>query len=96
MRSDWWKFNECMMSGTRSPVKYIRRGEEGVRATDLGPSENQARCSRFSDSHSKTFHMRTPLFSGHFYWSRECPLTGGLLVICITLHLLEFCLAISL
>ena len=42
MRSDWWKFNECMMSGTRSPVRYIRRGEEGVRASDLGPSENQA------------------------------------------------------
>ena len=42
MRSDWWKFNECMMSGTRSPVRYIRRGEEEVRASDLGPSENQA------------------------------------------------------
>ena len=42
MHSDWWKFNECMMSGTRSPVRYIRRGEEGVRASDLGPSENQA------------------------------------------------------
>ena len=42
MRSDWWKFNECMVSGTRSPVRYIRRGEEGVRASDLGPSENQA------------------------------------------------------
>ena len=24
-------------------MKYIRRGEEGVRASDLGPSENQAR-----------------------------------------------------
>ena len=23
-------------------MKYIRRGEEGVRASDLGPSENQA------------------------------------------------------
>ena len=42
MRSDWWKFNECMMSGTRSPVRYIRRGQEGVRASDLGPSKNQA------------------------------------------------------
>ena len=42
MHSDWWKFNECMMSGTRSPVRYIRRGEEGVRASDIGPSENQA------------------------------------------------------
>ena len=42
MRSDWWKFNECMMSGTRPPVRYIRRGEEGVRASDLGPSEKQA------------------------------------------------------
>ena len=44
MRSDWSKFNECMMQGTRSPVRYIyiRRGEEGVRASDLGPSENQA------------------------------------------------------
>ena len=26
----------------RPPVRYIRRGEEGVRASDLGPSENQA------------------------------------------------------
>ena len=43
MRSDWWKFNDCMVSGTRSPVRYIRRGEEGARASDLGPSENQAR-----------------------------------------------------
>ena len=42
MRSDWWKFNESMTSGTRPPVRYIRRGEEGVRASDLGPSENQA------------------------------------------------------
>ena len=41
MRSDWWKCNECMMAG-RSPVRYIRRGEEGVRASGLGPSENQA------------------------------------------------------
>ena len=23
-------------------MKYIRRGEEGVRASDIGPSENQA------------------------------------------------------
>ena len=42
MRSDWWKFNESMTSRTRPPVRYIRRGEEGVRASDLGPSENQA------------------------------------------------------
>ena len=42
MHSDWGKFNECMMSGTRSPVRYISRGEEGVRASDLGPFENQA------------------------------------------------------
>ena len=42
MRSDWWKHNECIMSGTRPPVKYIRWGEEGVRANDLRPSENQA------------------------------------------------------
>ena len=44
MRSDWWKFNESMTSGTRPPVRYIRRGEEGVRASDLGLSENQAIC----------------------------------------------------
>ena len=44
MRSDWWKFNERMTSGTRPPVRYIRRGEEGVRASDLGPSENQAKA----------------------------------------------------
>ena len=31
-----------MTSGTRDPTKYIRRGEEGERASDLGPSENQA------------------------------------------------------
>ena len=31
-----------MTSGTRPPVRYIRWGEEGVRASDLGPSENQA------------------------------------------------------
>ena len=42
MRSDWWKFNDSMTSGTRPPVRNIRRGEEGVRASDLGPSENQA------------------------------------------------------
>ena len=42
MRSDWWKFNESMTSGTRPPVRNIRRGEEGVRTSDLGPSENQA------------------------------------------------------
>ena len=30
------------MSGTRDPTNYIRRGEEGVRASDPGPSENQA------------------------------------------------------
>ena len=30
MRSDWWKFNESMTSGTRPPVRFIRRGEEGV------------------------------------------------------------------
>ena len=42
MRSDWWKFNECMTSGTRPPTKHIRQGEEGVRVSDLGPSENQA------------------------------------------------------
>ena len=49
MRSDWWKFNESMTSGTRPPVRNIRRGEEGVRASDLGPSENQA----------KTCHVRS-------------------------------------
>ena len=42
MRSDWWKFNESMTSGTRPPVRNIRRGEEGMRASDLGQSENQA------------------------------------------------------
>ena len=45
MHSDWWKFNESMTSGTRPPVRNIRRGEEGVRASDLRPSENQARAS---------------------------------------------------
>ena len=36
-------FKQTMTSGTRDSMKYIRRGEEGVRASDLGPSENQAR-----------------------------------------------------
>ena len=35
-------FKQTMTSGTRDSMKYIRRGEEGVRASDLGPSENQA------------------------------------------------------
>ena len=42
MHSDWRKFNECMTSETRPPTKYIRQREEGVRVSDLGPSENQA------------------------------------------------------
>ena len=37
-------FKQTMTSGTRDSMKYIRRGEEGVRASDLGPSENQASC----------------------------------------------------
>ena len=36
-------FKQTMTSGTRDSMKYIRRGEEGVRASDPGPSENQAR-----------------------------------------------------
>ena len=35
-------FKQTVTSGTRDLMKYIRRGEEGVRASDLGPSENQA------------------------------------------------------
>ena len=35
-------FKQTMTSGIRDSMKYIRRGEEGVRASDLGPSENQA------------------------------------------------------
>ena len=35
-----------MTSGTRDPTKYIRRGE---RASDLGPSENQATSPLVSD-----------------------------------------------
>ena len=42
MCSDWWKFNECMTSRTRPPVRYIRWGEEEVRASDLGLSVNQS------------------------------------------------------
>ena len=37
-------FKQTMTSGTRDPTKYIRQGEEGVRASDLGPSGNQARA----------------------------------------------------
>ena len=36
-------FKQTMTSGTRDPTKYIRRGEEGVRASDLGTSKSQAR-----------------------------------------------------
>ena len=35
-------FKQTMTSGTRDSMKYIRRGEEGVRASDPEPSENQA------------------------------------------------------
>ena len=35
-------FKQTMTSGTRDSMKDIRRGEEGVRASDPGPSENQA------------------------------------------------------
>ena len=58
MRSDWWKFNESMTSGTRPPVRYIRRGEEGGRASDLGPSENQATISwEVKKNHSDSFSL---------------------------------------
>ena len=56
MLSDWWKFNECMMSGTRPPVRCIRQGEEGVRASHLGPSQNQASAdSEYTVSVSSNF-----------------------------------------
>ena len=35
-------FKQTMTSGTRDPTKYIRRGKEGVRVSDVGVSENQA------------------------------------------------------
>ena len=56
MCSDWWKFNECMMSGTRSPVRNIRQGEEGVTASDLGLSENQA-IKKGCEQHLNFWHM---------------------------------------
>ena len=34
-------FKQTMTSGTRDSMKYIRRGEEGVKANDPEPSENQ-------------------------------------------------------
>ena len=37
---------QTMTSGTRDTAKYMRRGEEGVRASDLGLSENQARPNK--------------------------------------------------
>ena len=43
-------FKQTMTSGTRDSMKYIRRGEEGLRASDLGPSENHWA--------SKTFALR--------------------------------------
>ena len=58
MRSDWWKFNERMTSGTRPPVRYIRRGEEGVRASDLGPSENQAIPTELTDQRPHDLAIR--------------------------------------
>ena len=60
MRSDWRKFNECMMSGTRPPVRYIRRGKEGVRASDLGPSENQAKNSFVAETFFRTEKITPP------------------------------------
>ena len=46
-------FKQTMTSGTRDSMKYVRRGEEGVRACDPGPSENQARSS---------------IAAGNFFW----------------------------
>ena len=40
-------FKQTMTSGTRDSMKYIRRGEEGVRASDIGPSENQASVPQY-------------------------------------------------
>ena len=34
-----------MTSGTTDPRKFIRRGEEGVRVSDLRPSDNQTTIS---------------------------------------------------
>ena len=50
------------MSGTRPPVRYIRREEKGVRASDLGPSENQAKNSFVAETFfalKKLLHLRT-------------------------------------
>ena len=78
MRSDWWKFNECMMSGTRSPVRYIRRGKEAVRTSDLGPSENQARSYS-----SKSYNCRVmeKMASLLIEWSYDYPKTYASLVL---------------
>ena len=42
-------FNCQIMPRTSPQTKYVKRGEEGVRASDLGPSENQAAASNGSD-----------------------------------------------
>ena len=52
-----------MMSGKKSPVRYIRLGEEGVTASELGPSENQAMLN--SD-------LQVSLFSA--YLTRNAPI----------------------
>ena len=44
-------------------MKYIRRGEEGVRASDLGPSENQARSLADLDiSTADVLHCKRQVF----------------------------------
>ena len=60
-------FKQTMTSGTRDSMKYIRRGEEGVRASDLGPSENQA--NKTSANHMK----KTQILPGQVYHQAYLP-----------------------
>ena len=54
-------FKQTMTSGTRDTMKCIRRGEEGVRASDLGPSEDQAIDSKATFTSTGLEPFRTGL-----------------------------------
>ena len=54
-------FKQTMTSGTRDTMKCIRRGEEGVRASDLEPSEDQAIDSKATFTSTGLEPFRTGL-----------------------------------
>ena len=66
-------------------MKYIRRGEEGVRASDLGPSENQATERR----EMSWLNIQATSFSEYFeqfpelYGKVNSIVYGGFTLLCI-------------